>query len=206
MRPGSTWFDRLARALGVRSSRSSYPSNGAQRKKKSSRLRPTAKCGAVRIQYRQMSGSVPSRAGAAGPGERRTQTARHRRRSGLPDRRRRTGVRESLPAQPIAIARLTLQIARSINALAFPSNSKPRILMRLGSGNCRNPLHEIKDAFRLAIFLAQDGSMIFAVSGFGKAALAQESFPVIAVRATIRSRAALIPRRMAAGEGLAKLG
>ena len=51
--------------------------------------------------------------------------------------------------------------------------------MRFRSGKRRDALHEIKDAFRLTVFLAQDGFDDFRCLGFGKAALAQEGVPVI---------------------------
>jgi hypothetical protein len=51
--------------------------------------------------------------------------------------------------------------------------------MRLGPGERRDPLHEIKDAFRLVIFLAQNRFDDLRRLGFGKAALAQERFAVV---------------------------
>jgi hypothetical protein len=51
--------------------------------------------------------------------------------------------------------------------------------MRFRSGKRRDALHEIKDAFRLTVFLAQDGFDDFRCLGFGKAAFAQEGVPVI---------------------------
>ena len=40
-------------------------------------------------------------------------------------------------------------------ALGLSFQFKPRILMGLAPGQRRDPLHEIKDAFGLAVFLAQ---------------------------------------------------
>ena len=56
---------------------------------------------------------------------------------------------------------------------------KPRVLMRLAASNRSDALHEIKDAFRLAVFLAQDGFDDFRGLGFGKPAPPKEGLPVL---------------------------
>jgi hypothetical protein len=67
-------------------------------------------------------------------------------------------------AQPLPIARLTYQIARSIRRFALPSSSSLDAIL---SGQHRNRLHEVKDALGAPIFLAQSGFDDFRGLGFG---------------------------------------
>jgi hypothetical protein len=64
-------------------------------------------------------------------------------------------------------------------ALRLAFQVEPYILMLLGPGERCDPLHEIKDAFRLAIFFAKNRFDDHRRLGFGKAALAQEGFAVV---------------------------
>jgi len=60
-------------------------------------------------------------------------------------------------------------------AFGFAFQLKPRVLMSLAAGNRGDPLHEIKNALRLAIFLAQNGFNDFRCLGFGEPVLAESS-------------------------------
>jgi hypothetical protein len=57
--------------------------------------------------------------------------------------------------------------APSALCFALPFQFEPCILMRLGPGERRDHPHEIKDAFRLAIFFTQNGFDDFRGLGLG---------------------------------------
>jgi hypothetical protein len=71
-------------------------------------------------------------------------------------------------------------------------------------GDGGDALNEIEDALRLAAFLDQDRVDDLRRLGFGKAAPAQDSLRSSSVRATIFSRAALMPLIKRIGDELAK--
>lgn len=64
-------------------------------------------------------------------------------------------------------------------ALGFAFQFKACVLMSLATSKRRDALHEIKDAFRLAIFLAQNGFDDLRCLGLGKPAPAEEGLPVL---------------------------
>jgi hypothetical protein len=90
-------------------------------------------------------------------------------------------------------------------AFGFAFQLKPRVLMGLAASNCSDALHEIKDAFRLAILFAQNGLDDLRCLRLGKPTFAQEVFPVIVRTGNDPLPWALMPATNGAGEELAKL-
>ena len=78
------------------------------------------------------------------------------------------------------------------------------ILMRLVARDGGDALHEIENAFRRAAFLRQHLSITLAVSALEKPRRRRNSVRSSSLRATICSRAALMPLTKGVAEELAK--
>jgi len=77
--------------------------------------------------------------------------------------------------------------------------------VRLGAGERGDALHEIEHALRRAAFSSRTTAITFAVSALLNPRLRKKASRSSSLRATIRSRAALIPVMKGAGEEMAKL-
>jgi hypothetical protein len=80
-------------------------------------------------------------------------------------------------------------------ALGFAFQLKPRILMGFAASDGCNALHEVKDAFRLAVFLAEDGFNDLRCFGLGETILAQKTLAIL-----IRAGDDLLPCSLDAGK------
>ncbi|MCP2218419.1 hypothetical protein AB7M56_002373 [Bradyrhizobium elkanii] len=110
----------------------------------------------------------------------------------MPDRWRRTKA-STEAAQPFPVARLTVSDCTLHQTFGYALEFKASVLMSLAASKCGDALHESKMLSGLRFSSPRTTSMIFVVSDLENPPLRRKVSRSSSVRATIRSRAALIP-------------